>query len=97
MVCPHAASKSSPNSCSSSALAPSCCWRAASSALAERIERLRTAGLGRLQPGVEHEIGELALLLQAAEDGADLADHQLEHGDLLLEQRQHLLLQASRA
>ena len=60
---------------------------------AERVERLGAGGLRRLQPCLEHQVGELALLLQAAEDGADLADDQLEHRDLLFEQRQHLLLQ----
>ena len=93
MVRPHAASKSSPNSFSSSALAPSCCRPRLFEPLAKRVEGLHAGGLGRPQPGVQHEIGELALLLEAAEDGADLADDQLEHRDLFLQQRQHLLLQ----
>jgi len=33
--------------------------------------------LGRLQPCIEHELGEVAILLEAAEDGADLAAHEL--------------------
>src|SRR4051794_6795072 len=60
-------------------------------ALAEGLERLLAALLGRLQPGVEHEVGEVAVLLDAAEDRPDLADHELEHRDLLVEQPQHLL------
>src|SRR4051812_3583066 len=61
--------------------------------LPERVDRLRAAVLGRLQPSVEHELGEVAVLLNAAEDRADLADHQLEHRYLLVQQLQQLLLE----
>ena len=47
------------------------------------------------EPGVERQFGEVTFLAQSAEDGADLADDQLKHGDLLLEQRQQLILQRS--
>ena len=60
-----------------------------------RVEGLGAARLRRLQPGAEHQLGEVAFLFDTAEDGADLADHQLEHRDLLLEQREHLLLQGA--
>src|SRR5437764_1383214 len=56
---------------------------------------LGPAGLGRVEPGIEGKVREVALLSQAAEDGADLADDQLEHEDLLLEQRQQLILERS--
>ena len=88
IVRPHAVSKSSPNSFSSSALASSCCWRACFEPLAKRLEGLQTGCLGLPQPRVQHQVGELALLLEAAEDGADLADDQLEHRDLFIKQRQ---------
>ena len=58
-----------------------------------RVERFGPGGLRHLQPGAEHQLDEVAVLLDTPQDRTDLADHQLEHGDLLLEQMQHLLLQ----
>jgi hypothetical protein len=60
---------------------------------AQRVEGFGPADLGRIEPCVQHEVGEIALLVQAAEDGADLAHHQLEHGNFFVEQEEHLLLQ----
>jgi hypothetical protein len=58
----------------------------------ERLQRLCTAVVNRAQPGVEHEIGELAIFAQAAQDRPDLTHGKLEHRDLLVEQRRDLLL-----
>src|SRR5487761_1404134 len=37
---------------------------------AESVERLCPTRLGRLQPGIEHQLGEVSLFLQLAQDGA---------------------------
>jgi len=50
------------------------------------------APLGTLQPGVQHQRGEFLLLVDLAEDRADLADDELEHVDLLVEDAQHRIL-----
>ena len=63
--------------------------------VAECIECRHAAGLARLEPCIEDEIWELAFFFDIADDGADLADHQLKHRDLLLEQSQHLLLKGA--
>src|SRR5262249_18412412 len=62
---------------------------------ADCLEGLGTGGLGYLQPCLEHQVGELPLLLQATKDGADLANDQLKHRDLFVEQAEHLLLQGA--
>src|SRR6185312_3419859 len=49
-----------------------------------------------LQPRIEHETGEVLLLFELAEDGADLAHHQFEHVDLFVEDAQHRVLDRSR-
>src|SRR6266566_3084413 len=62
-------------------------------AATEGVERLVAAGFGRAQPGIEHEVGEIAILVEAAQDGPHLADHELEHGDLLIQKSKNVLLQ----
>jgi hypothetical protein len=72
-------------------LALSCCARAPCRRRPERVERFGTACLGRAQPSLEHQVGEIAILVETAEDRPDLPDHQLEHRDFLVEQREDLL------
>src|ERR1700751_1800099 len=49
----------------------------------------------RAKPGIEHQIGEIAVLFEIAEDGSDFADHELEHRDLFIEQIEHLLFKGA--
>src|ERR1039457_889630 len=62
---------------------------------AQDIEGVSPTGFGRFEPGVERQFGEVTFLAQSAEDSADLTDHQLEHGDFLLEQRTPLIFQCA--
>src|SRR6516165_9875716 len=64
-------------------------------AAAERVERLGAARFGRAQPSIEHQVGEIAILGEAAQDRPHLADHEFEHRELLIEQMQDLLLQGA--
>jgi hypothetical protein len=59
------------------------------------IECFGPHGFCCCQPGAEHQLGEVLVLLETSQDRPHLADHQLEHGDLLLEQMQHLLFQSA--
>src|SRR3954471_4030120 len=45
--------------------------------------------LSALQPSLQHERGKLLLLVDLAQDRAHLADHQLEHVDLVVQDAQH--------
>src|SRR5579862_3677114 len=60
-------------------------------------QRLGAACLRRPQPGVEHQVGEIAIFLEAAKDRPYLADYELEHRYLLVQQLQDALLQGATA
>src|SRR3989441_2191151 len=62
-------------------------------ATTEGVERLVAARFGRVQPSIEHEPGEIAIVLEAAKNRPHFADHELEHGDLLVQELQNPLLQ----
>src|SRR5215210_7960353 len=59
--------------------------------LAELSERILALRFRRLDPCLEDRFGELALIVHLAEYLPDLADDQLEHVDLLVEDAQHML------
>src|SRR5208282_1054810 len=58
----------------------------------ELREGTGTRLLCALQPGVQNQRGKFLLLVDLAEDGAHLADHQFEHVDLFVEDAQHGVL-----
>src|SRR5262249_15654968 len=62
-------------------------------ATTEDVERLVAARFGRVQPSIEHEPGEIAIVLEAAKNRPHFADHELEHGDLLVQELKNPLLQ----
>ena len=85
----QAASSSFPNSASSSCFTPSYSPPRSEQLVFQFGERLGAGRFGALQPGVQHQRGKILLLVDLAEDGADLADDQFEHVDLLVEDAQH--------
>src|SRR4051794_8910435 len=62
----------------------------------QRGKGLLAVLLGALQPSLQHERGKLLLLVDLAQDRADLAHHQLEHVDLFIEDAQHRILDRPR-
>src|SRR6516164_6716618 len=62
-------------------------------ATTERSQRLVTACIRHLQPGVQHQLREIAILIETAKDRSHFAHHELEHRDFLVEQMKKLLLQ----
>src|SRR5438477_822175 len=63
--------------------------------LAEGLEGIAARGFGRGEPSVEHEVWKFAFLLETAQNGTDLADHQFEHRNLVIKQREQLFLEGA--
>src|SRR2546421_190818 len=62
-------------------------------ALSSEAEARQLGPARLLLQGIEHEPGEIAIVLEAAKNRPHFADHELEHGDLLVQELQNPLLQ----
>src|SRR5262249_26696541 len=60
--------------------------------VAERVKGLLAGAVAARQPRRAGKVRELAFVFEPAEDGADLTHNQLEHGYLLVEKVEELLL-----
>src|ERR1035438_1447904 len=65
--------------------------------LSEFIEDLlHAAGLPRGEPQVHHQLGEIARIVEAAQDGVHLAHDEFEHIDLVVQHAQQVFLDCAR-